>query len=47
MTADADLLEQYLTLDTATVSDALDGCGLPPGQGGLRPISRGRAGWLP
>jgi regulator of RNase E activity RraA len=38
MTADADLLEQYLALDTATVSDALDGCGLPPGQGGLRPM---------
>jgi len=38
MTADADLLEQYLALDTATVSDALDNCGLPPGQGGLRPM---------
>ena len=38
MTADADLLEQYLALDTATVSDALDICGLPPGQGGLRPV---------
>ena len=38
MTADADLLEQYLALDTATVSDALDNCGLPPGQGGLRPV---------
>jgi regulator of RNase E activity RraA len=38
MTADADLLEQFLALDTATVSDALDSCGLPPGQGGLRPI---------
>jgi len=38
MTADADLLEQYLALDTATVSDALDICGLPPGQGGLRPM---------
>jgi regulator of RNase E activity RraA len=38
MTADADLLEQYVRLDTATVSDALDNCGLPPGQGGLRPM---------
>jgi regulator of RNase E activity RraA len=38
MTADADLLEQYEALDTATVSDALDICGLPPGQGGLRPM---------
>jgi regulator of RNase E activity RraA len=38
MTADADLLEQYLTLDTAAVSDTLDNCGLPPGQGGLRPM---------
>ena len=38
MTADTDLLEQYAALDTATVSDALDICGLPPGQGGLRPM---------
>ncbi len=38
MTADSDLLEQFLALDTATVSDALDNCGLPPGQGGLRPM---------
>jgi len=38
MTADADLLEQFLALDTATVSDALDSCGLPPGQGGLPPV---------
>jgi regulator of RNase E activity RraA len=38
MTANADLLEQFLALDTATVSDALDNCGLPPGQGGLRPM---------
>ena len=38
MTPDADLLEQYLALDTATVSDALDNCGLPPGQGGLPPM---------
>jgi len=38
MTADADLLEQFLALDTATVSDALDACGLPPGLGGLRPM---------
>jgi len=38
MTADADLLEQCAALDTATVSDALDICGLPPGQGGLPPM---------
>src|SRR5215469_7252045 len=38
MTADADLLGQFLELDTATVSDALDICGLPPGQGGLPPM---------
>lgn len=38
MTADADLLEQFLALDTATMSDALDNCGLPPGQGGMPPM---------
>ena len=38
MTADPDLLEQFLALETATVSDALDICGLPPGQGGLPPM---------
>ena len=38
MRADADLLEQFLALDTATMSDALDNCGLPPGQGGLPPM---------
>jgi len=38
MTSGADLLEQFLALDTATVSDALDNCGLPPGQGGLPPM---------
>jgi regulator of RNase E activity RraA len=38
MTADPDLLEQFLALDTAAVSDALDICGLPPGQGGLPPV---------
>jgi len=38
MTPDADLLEQYAALDTPTVSDALDNCGLPPGQGGLPPM---------
>src|SRR5215831_14109155 len=32
------LLTQFTALDTATVSDALDACGLPPGQGGLRPM---------
>jgi regulator of RNase E activity RraA len=38
MTGDADFLGQFLVLDTATVSDALDMCGLPPGQGGLGPM---------
>jgi regulator of RNase E activity RraA len=38
MSADANLLEQFLELDTATVSDALDNCDLPPGQGGLPPM---------
>jgi regulator of RNase E activity RraA len=38
MTADTALLAQFAALDTATVSDALDTCGLPPGQGGLRPM---------
>lgn len=38
MTADSALLAQFAGLDTATVSDALDACGLPPGQGGLRPM---------
>ena len=33
-----DLLAQFATLDTATVSDALDHCGLPPGLGGLPPM---------
>lgn len=32
------LLGQFAALGTATVSDALEGCGLPPGQGGLRPM---------
>jgi len=32
------MLGQFLALDTAAVSDALDSCGLPPGQGGLRPM---------
>jgi regulator of RNase E activity RraA len=38
MTAEAELLAQFLALDTPTVSDSLDHCGLPPGQGGLRPM---------
>jgi regulator of RNase E activity RraA len=38
MTTDPALLAQLAVLDTATVSDALDACGLPPGQGGLRPM---------
>ena len=32
------LLAQFMALDVATVSDALDACGLPAGQGGLRPM---------
>src|ERR1700749_1513054 len=32
------LLAQFTALEVATVSDALDACGLPPGQGGLRPM---------
>ena len=32
------LLTQFTALETATVSDALDACGLLPGQGGLRPM---------
>ena len=38
MSTEAILLAQFTALDTATVSDALDACGLPPGQGGLRPM---------
>jgi regulator of RNase E activity RraA len=38
MTTGPDLLAQFTELGTATVSDALDACGLPPGQGGLRPM---------
>jgi len=38
MSAEATLLAQFTALDTATVSDALDACGLPPGQGGLPPM---------
>ncbi|MFG2551106.1 RraA family protein [Streptomyces sp. NPDC048581] len=38
MTAGTSLLAQFAALDSATVSDALDACGLPPGQGGLRPM---------
>ncbi len=32
------LLARFAALDTATVSDALDACGLPPGMGGRRPM---------
>lgn len=32
------LLAEFAALDTATVSDALESCGLAPGQGGLRPM---------
>src|SRR5215467_8062763 len=38
MSTEAALLAQFTALDTPTVSDALDACGLPPGQGGLRPM---------
>jgi len=38
MSTEAILLTQFAALDTATVSDALDACALPPGQGGLRPM---------
>jgi regulator of RNase E activity RraA len=38
MSTEPALLAQFAQLDTATVSDALDACGLPPGQGGLRPM---------
>ncbi|MFF4352942.1 RraA family protein [Streptomyces sp. NPDC001530] len=38
MSTQATLLTQFTALDTATVSDALDACGLPPGQGGLPPV---------
>ena len=38
MSTEASLLAQFTALDVATVSDALDACGLPPGQGGLRPV---------
>jgi len=38
MSTEATLLAQFTALDVATVSDALDACGLPPGQGGLRPM---------
>jgi len=38
MSTEATLLAQFTALDTAAVSDALDTCGLPPGQGGLRPM---------
>jgi regulator of RNase E activity RraA len=38
MSTGPDLLAQFTALEVATVSDALDACGLPPGQGGLRPM---------
>jgi regulator of RNase E activity RraA len=38
MTTGPELLAQFAELGTAAVSDALDACGLPPGQGGLRPM---------
>ncbi|MGP3769576.1 RraA family protein [Streptomyces sp. SDT5-1] len=36
--ADSTLLTQFAGLDTAAVSDALEGLGLPPGQGGITPM---------
>ena len=38
MTLDAAVLERFAALDSAAVSDALENCGLPPGQGGLPPM---------
>lgn len=38
MSTEPALLAQFTALEVATVSDALDACGLPPGQGGLRPM---------
>ncbi|MFJ9742061.1 RraA family protein [Streptomyces sp. NPDC101166] len=38
MTVETSLLARFAVLDSATVSDALDACGLPPGQGGLPPM---------
>jgi regulator of RNase E activity RraA len=38
MTADATVLERFAALDSAAVSDAMESCGLAPGQGGLPPM---------
>lgn len=38
MSTEPALLAQFTAFEVATVSDALDACGLPPGQGGLRPM---------
>jgi regulator of RNase E activity RraA len=38
MTIDAAVLERFAALDSAAVSDALENCGLAPGQGGLPPM---------
>jgi regulator of RNase E activity RraA len=38
MSTEPALLAQFAALEVATVSDALDTCGLPPGLGGLRPM---------
>ncbi len=38
MTLDAAVLERFAELDSAAVSDALESCGLAPGQGGLPPM---------
>ena len=38
MSAEPALLAQFTALEVATISDALDACGLPAGQGGLRPM---------
>jgi regulator of RNase E activity RraA len=38
MSTEPALLAQFTALEVATVSDALDACRLPPGQGGLMPM---------
>ena len=38
MSEETTLLARFAALGTATVSDALDACGLPPGLGGLQPM---------
>jgi regulator of RNase E activity RraA len=38
MTTDPSVLSRFARLATATVSDALESVGLPPGQGGFKPL---------